>query len=116
MNLDCSRNVRKFAIDARNEADQAAWSVEKMLKDNEGKVSDSDKAPLQSAIDAVKKAKEGTDVQAIKNAVNNLHTAAHAMAQHVGRGAGGPPPDGQQQQPSGGGKDDVIDAEFEVKK
>jgi molecular chaperone DnaK len=106
---------KKELADARNEADQAAWSVEKMLKDNEGKVSDSDKAPLQSAIDAVKKAKEGTDVQAIKNAVNNLHTAAHAMAQHVGRGAGGPPPDGQQP-PSGGGKDDVIDAEFEVKK
>ena len=51
---------------------------------------------------------------AIKNAVNNLHTAAHAMAQQAGRGASEPPPSGG----SAGGKpgDDVIDAEFEVKK
>jgi molecular chaperone DnaK len=106
---------KKELADARNEADQASWQVEKLLKDNEGKISDADKSPLQSAVDAVKKAKEGTDVDAIKLAVNNLHTAAHAMSQHLGRGAGGPPPDGAQ--PSGGGgKDDVIDAEFEVKK
>jgi len=106
---------KKELADARNEADQASWQVEKLLKDNEGKISDSDKGPVQSAVDAVKKAKDGTDVDAIKLAVNNLHTAAHAMTQHLGRGAGGPPPDDAQ--PSGGGgKDDVIDAEFEVKK
>jgi molecular chaperone DnaK len=122
---DEDKKKRELA-DARNEADQAAWSVEKMLQENAGKLSDSDKGPVQSAVDAVKKAKEGSDVQAIKNAVNNLHTAAHAMAQHLG-GAGGhdgsgpsgggpTPGGGRPTGQSGGGKDDVIDAEFEVKK
>ena len=87
---------KKELADARNEADQAAWSVEKMLKENADKIADGDKA----AVDAVKKAKEGKDVEAIKKAVNNLHTAAHAMSQHLGRGAGGPPLGGDQ--PAGG--------------
>ncbi len=107
---------KKELAEARNEADQAAWSVEKMLKENADKVSDGDKAPLQAAVDSVKKAKEGTDVDAIKKAVNNLHTAAHAMTQHLGRGAGGPPPGGDGHPAGGSAKDDVIDAEFEVKK
>jgi molecular chaperone DnaK len=107
---------KKDLADARNEADQAAWQVEKMLKDNADKISEGDKAPVQAAIDKVKSVKDGNDVDAIKNAVNNLHTAAHAMTQHLGRGAAGPPPGGPAPQPSGGGKDDVIDAEFEVKK
>jgi hypothetical protein len=44
-------------------------------------------------------------------ALNNLQTASHALAQHVQRqGGGGGAPAGD------GKKDDVIDAEFEVKK
>ncbi len=109
---------KKELADARNEADQAAWQVEKLLKENADKIADGDKAPVQAAVDAVKKAKDGSDAEAIKKAVNNLHTAAHAMSQHLGRGAGGPPPggDGPPSGGAGGGKDDVIDAEFEVKK
>lgn len=109
------KNKRELA-DARNEADNAIWQVEKVMKDNADKIAEGDKAPVQAAVETVKQAASGTDVNAIKNAVNNLHTAAHAMAQHLQR-AGGPAPDGPQAAPAGEGKrDDVIDAEFEVKK
>jgi len=115
------KHKRELA-EARNEADQAAWQVEKMLKDSADKIPEGDKAPVQAAIDRVKQVKDGNDVEAIKNAVNNLHTAAHAMAQHLNRGPGdaggpgGPPPGDGRPGGQGGGKDDVIDAEFEVKK
>ena len=61
-------------------------------------------------------AASGEDVQAIRQAVSDLQVAAQAMAQHMHRPAGeGPAPE------TGGGgetkdKEDVIDAEFEVKK
>src|SRR5216683_4566815 len=38
-------------IDARNSADQMVWQMEKLLKENAEKISDSDKAPIQAAID-----------------------------------------------------------------
>jgi molecular chaperone DnaK len=119
---DEDKHKRELA-DIRNEADQTIWVVEKSMKEAGDKLKDSDKAPIQAAIEKAKQAASGTDVNAIRQALNNLQSAAHALAQHMqreGGGAagsgfpqGGPSPDGQ----SGGGKkDDVIDAEFEVKK
>jgi molecular chaperone DnaK len=115
-------------IDARNSADQMVWQMEKLLKENAEKISDTDKAPIQAAIDKVKEAAKKDDANAIKQAVNELQQASHAMAQHLyGKGPGGgpggggpgpgqPPPSGDGQQAGAKGKDDVIDAEFEVKK
>jgi molecular chaperone DnaK len=117
---------RRELIDARNAADQMVWLMEKTLKENADKVSESDKAPIQAAIERVKEAAKGEDVAAIRQAVENLQQASHAMAQHLykqqpGAGAtgGGPqeaPPSGDGQPGADKGKDDVIDAEFEVKK
>ena len=86
---------------------------------------DTDKAPIQAAMDKVRSAAKGDDVNAIRQAIGELEQASHAMAQHLyksggeggGPGAAGPSGDGRGG-PSdrGGGKDDVIDAEFEVKK
>ena len=108
---------RRELIDARNKADQAVYEVEKIMKEAGDKVSDSDKAPIRAAIEKVRQAASGEDVSAIEQAVSNLLAASHAMAQHVGGGAagqrGGPPPTGDGQEKP---KDDVIDAEFEVKK
>jgi molecular chaperone DnaK len=113
---DEDKQKRELA-DAKNEADQAVWQTEKMIAEAGDKLSANDKGPVQAAVDQVKKVSGGTDVQTIKNAVNNLHTASHAMAQHLGgQGGGGPQPTGDRPSPQGGGKDDVIDAEFEVKK
>jgi molecular chaperone DnaK len=113
---------KKELADARNDADTTIWSVEKLLRDNADKLSDSDKAPINSAIENVKKAASGTDVNAIRQALTNLQSASQAMAQHLGsKGDGGgeasPPPGGGRPGGEGGtgGKDDVIDAEFEVK-
>jgi len=114
---DEDKNKKELA-DARNEADTTIWQVEKLMKEHADKLSDSDKAPLNSAIEKLKQAASGTDPNAIRQALNNLQSAAHAMAQHVQR-EGGPAPEAAagSPRPSGDakGKDDVIDAEFEVK-
>jgi molecular chaperone DnaK len=109
---------KKELADAQNEAENIIWQVEKSLQDAGDKIAPADKAAVTAAVDKVKQVKDGTDANAIKQAVNNLQTAAHAMAQQMGgahahsgatadSGSGGKP---------GGGGDDVIDAEFEEKK
>jgi molecular chaperone DnaK len=109
---------RRELAEARNEADSVVWQIENLLKENADKVSERDRAPIQSAIDRVKDAAKGEDVQAIRQALSDLQAAAQAMAQHVHRQPqGGPSEDGHGGQGgAGGGKEDVIDAEFEVKK
>ena len=111
---DEDKNKRELA-ELRNQADQIVWQTDKMVKEAGDKISEADKAPILAAVEKVKQAASGTDTNAIQQALNNLHTAAHAMAQHVSRGAG---PDTSTSPPPGGGaaKDDVMDAEFEVKK
>jgi molecular chaperone DnaK len=115
---------RRDLIDARNKADQMVYQIEKLLKDNADKISDADKAPIQSAVERVKQAASKDDLAAINQAVAELETASHAMAQHLySKGQAAPGGPGPGAQPSGDGhtgggkgKDDVIDAEFEVKK
>src|SRR5207237_1165489 len=120
---DDDKQKRELA-DLRNEADATVWQIEKLMQENAAKLSDGDKAPVQSAIDKVKETLKADDPNAIRQALNNLQSAAHALAQHVGRAGGGPSPEGGPgpggDRPTGGappggerGKDDVIDAEFE---
>jgi len=111
---DDDKKKKEFAEES-NKADTLVWEVEKTMKEAGDKLQPSDKSALESAVEQVKKARESHDVNALRNAVNNLQTAAHAMAQQHSRGAGEPPP---QSGNAEGGKpgDDVIDAEFEVKK
>ena len=106
-------------IEARNHADQAVFQVEKLLKEHGDKLGQRDKDAIQSAVEKTKLAMSGDDVQAIKQATSDLAVAAQALAAHVQGGGpgggyqgGGPSPDGGAK----GGKDDVIDAEYEVKK
>jgi molecular chaperone DnaK len=118
---DDDRKKREL-IDARNQADQMIYQMEKLLRDNKDKVTDADKAPIQSAIERVKQAASGEDVNAIRQAIDELQQASHAMAQHLysrEKGPGGAAPGGEASgdgKTQGQGKEDVIDAEFEVKK
>jgi molecular chaperone DnaK len=109
---------KRELIDARNLADQKIYELEKLLRDAGDKVKDTDKAPLQSAIEKVKQAASGEDADAIKRAIGELDQAAQAMSQHLysqpGPSAG--PAAGEPESGKKDGKDDVIDAEFEVKK
>jgi molecular chaperone DnaK len=113
---------KRELIDARNEAENRAYHIEKLLRENADKIKDSDKGPIQAAVEKVKRVAAGEDVAAIRSAIGELDQASHAMAQHLS-GQGQPTPGGAASGPSAdgassadkGGKDDVIDAEFEVK-
>src|SRR5881398_1509858 len=63
---------RRDEIELRNRADQAVYGAERMLKDTGDKIGASDKAAIESAMDAVKKANESTDAAAIQRALDQL--------------------------------------------
>src|SRR5712664_105486 len=50
---------RRELIDARNDADAAAYSVEKLLNENQSRVSEADRARVRGAIETVRKAMTG---------------------------------------------------------
>jgi molecular chaperone DnaK len=111
-------NKRKLElITARNEADQVCYDVEKLLKEHEAKLGSAEKDAIRSAIDRTKEAASKDDVAAIRQAVSDLKVAAQSLAQYVqGGGPQASPSSSAASSSSKGGPDDVIDAEFEVKK
>ena len=117
---------RKELIEARNHADSLVYSVEKNIKEFGDKVDTAEKSKIEEAIEKVKKALEGDDLDAIKKAQDDLmnvsHKLAEAMYAKTAGGPGGPGASGGAgsagaDQASGKKDDDVVDADFEeVKK
>jgi molecular chaperone DnaK len=110
---------KRELAEIRNQADSTIWEIEKLMKEAGDKLSEGDKTPVTAAIEKLRQAAKGNDKDAIQQALNNLQTAAHALAQHVQKSDGAAPSgDGAPGAgaSAGGGKDDVMDAEFEVKK
>jgi molecular chaperone DnaK len=111
---------KRELIDARTQADQMIYQMEKLLRENAANLSEGDRSPMQSAIARVKDVMNGNDVSAIRRAISDLEQASQAMAQHVqaareaeaGADAGG---HGDENGRNGHTSDEVVDAEFEVK-
>ena len=116
---------RKEEIETRNHADQAAYAAEKMLKDAGDKVSAGDRAPIETAIEDLKKAIEKGDVAEMKRTMETLNAAQHKAAEAMyknasaagGAAAGGGQPGGGAASATapgdagGASNADVIDAE-----
>ncbi|MCC6819690.1 MAG: molecular chaperone DnaK [Verrucomicrobiota bacterium] len=78
---------KKEEIETRNEADNAVYRSEKMLKDNADKVSGDDKGKLESAINAVKEALKGSDNAAIKSASEKLNETSQTIGAELYKAA-----------------------------
>jgi molecular chaperone DnaK len=115
---------RKEEIELRNRADQAVYGAERLLKDTGEKLGAADRQAIESAMEAVKKASEGTDTAAIERALEGLTAAQHKAAESLYKqqasgssGAGAPGGDSAGggaaggTGASGGQQGDVIDAE-----
>jgi molecular chaperone DnaK len=102
---------RKEEAEARNEADALVFRSEKALSDHKDKIPAPLASEIQSRIDAVKKALQGTDIDLIKSATAELNTHIQKIGESLQQA--GP------QQAAGGpaepkAKPDVEDAEVEI--
>jgi molecular chaperone DnaK len=115
---------RREEIELRNRADQAVYGAERLIKDTGDKLSASERQAIESAMEAVKKASEGSDASEIQKTLDQLMAAQHKAAESLYKqqAAGGGPGDtpggassaggGQSDSSTGGAKEgEVIDAE-----
>ncbi|MFY8222947.1 MAG: molecular chaperone DnaK [Pirellulales bacterium] len=115
-NAEADKQKLRLA-EARNRAEALCFQTEKLVKENDAKLSAADKAPIEAAIAKSRETAKGEDVDAITSAHSSLEQAAQALSkvlyeQTAQRGGTAPEAaagDG------GKGPDDTIDAEFEVK-
>lgn len=116
---------KRSLAEARNEAESRAYQLEKLIKQQGDKLRDADKTAIEAAIAKVREAAKSEDVNSIKSAVSELEAASHAMSEALYKasaGDAGPQPAGAASGPTDGASsgqsadDDVVDAEFEVKK
>ena len=106
-------------VEAKNRASQQIYQLEKQMTEHADKLSDSDKEPMNKAIEKVKQAAEGDDTDAIKQASDELDAAAQAFSKVLyekteAAGAAGAPEAGAEAA-AADADDDAIDADFEVK-
>ena len=102
----------KDLIEAKNNADSTAYQAEQSLKDMEGKITDDEKSKVTAAIDKVKTAGEGEDVEAINKAIEELNEALYPIAQKMYEQTA-QEQTAEQQSADQKGDDDVVEAEYE---
>ena len=84
---------RREEIETRNRADQAVYAAEKMVQEMGDKLPASDKAAVESAVEALKSAISGGDTAAMTRAMEQLTQAQHKAAEALYKtsGAAGTP-------------------------
>jgi molecular chaperone DnaK len=114
---------RREVIDAKNQADQLIYSLEKLLKESKDKIPANDAEKVKEEIENTKKAIETENVDTIRNAIEALSNASHKLTETLYQQAGpqAQPEAGQAHQSSsphdgggassGGPEEEVIDAE-----
>jgi molecular chaperone DnaK len=118
---------RREIIDIKNQADQMVYNLEKLLRENKDKIPADEATQLQTEIDNTKKAAEGEDVEAIKQAVEKLSQASHKLTEMMyqqatqqqqaqqqtegTQGASGEQAQPQEQETAEEPEEEVIDAE-----
>ncbi|OUM89319.1 MAG: molecular chaperone DnaK [Bacillus thermozeamaize] len=110
---------RREAAELRNQADHLIFTTEKTLKDLGDKVDKADVEKANQAKDELKKALEGNDEQAIKQAMEKLNQVVQEMSVKLYQQAAQQAQSAQNASDSGatgqnGQKENVVDAEYEV--
>ena len=107
----------KESVETRNTADQMVYQAEKTLGEMGDKIPESDKAPVQAAIDKLKETLKGEDTAAIRADTEALQQAFYAVSeklyQQAGPQAGGPDMGGAAPGGDQGGQQ-YYDADYKV--
>jgi molecular chaperone DnaK len=94
---------RREEADVRNSADNLVYSIERSLKDVDGKVDPNTKLEIEQAIKEAKEALAGGDIEEIKRKQEELMTASHKLSEVLYSQAA------QQQEASSAGATDTDD-------
>ena len=114
---------RKALVEAKNKAENLAYNLEKLVKENKEKLAADTVTKLEEVAKELHGIREGTDKTAIEAAVKKAEEVSYKAAEEMYKASGAaaapgaadasaagatPPPEAQ----GAGKKDDVVDAEF----
>jgi molecular chaperone DnaK len=96
---------RREEAEVRNQAESLVFATEKFIAENDDKLPQEAKENVREPLNALKKALEGDDIEAIKNLVEQVATTSQALGAALYASA-------QNEAAADGGQDDVVDAEI----
>jgi molecular chaperone DnaK len=99
--------LRREEAETRNQAEQMAYSTEKLIKDNENKLPEDVKTEVQADVDELKAALAGEDAAAMKEASEKLATSSQKLGEAI---YANQPAEGEEEA-STEADEDVVDAE-----
>jgi molecular chaperone DnaK len=118
---------RREQVEVMNQADTLIYATEKSLKEFGAKVSQQERADIESRINDLKQAMKDKNTDSVKRGMEELTKVSHKLAEEIykktqekqsqdagqqGQSQQGPQEEAQEEGQSGQKKDDVIDAEF----
>ena len=114
---------KRELVELRNQADTLIYSTEKNLTDHGEKIDEDEKTKITEAIAELRKSMEGSEVEPLKSAMQNLTTASHKLAEEMYKKASaeaataGNPDEAPSSDPdtseASSTDEKVVDAEFE---
>jgi molecular chaperone DnaK len=112
--------VQREKVEKRNNLDSIIYQGEKLLQDNAEKLSDTDREPVNKALEEAKKDLESDDVARLDAAHQRVEQELHKLAEVLYKTQA---PDGEAGAPGAAGEangsdsdDDVVDAEYTEEK
>jgi molecular chaperone DnaK len=106
--------ARRDAAEIRNNAEQLAYSIEKLIKDNEDKLPEDVKTEVQGDVDALKTALQGDDEEAVKTAFDKLVLSQSKLGEAIYAGGGNEESSeesGESSDAPESSDEDIVDAE-----
>ena len=99
--------LRREEAETRNQAEQLAYSTEKLIKDNDDKLPEDVKTEVQADVDELKAALAGEDAEAVKAAQEKLSTSSQKLGEAIYANQSAESEEAAEQAP----EEDVVDAE-----
>ncbi|MDN3477793.1 molecular chaperone DnaK [Curtobacterium sp. APC 4022] len=106
--------ARREASERRNQAEQLAYSIEKLIKENDEKLPADVKSEVQADVDALKSALAGDDDDAVKTAFDKLNESQGKIGQAIyaqDQSAAAAGPEAGAEGQATGDDEDIVDAE-----
>ena len=108
---------RREDAETRNSAEQQAYSIEKLLKDNKDKLPEDVHSEVSEAVADVKKALEGDDIEPVKTAQEKLSSVAQKVGEALYQADAASQGAADSSSTSAGGStssddEDIVDAEI----
>lgn len=96
---------RREEADTRNQGEQMVYQIEKLIKDNDQKLSEEIKTEVQADVDALKSALAGEDFDAVKSSIEKLNQSQSKLGEAIYAAAA------QEAPAEEASAEDVVDAE-----